>query len=121
MSGCSSRIRPEALHRIQLTDDGDLKVSSKVWGSTKEEEVEITEQVAEERLAWRADGAIPYRGVVTMHSLDENLTRLLVTLEFEPQGLVARLGPDSGRSSAQSTPMSNGSRLSSRRAATKTR
>ena len=83
---------PEALHRIQLTDDGDLKVSSKVWGSTKEEEVEITEQVAEERLAWRADGAIPYRGVVTMHSLDENLTRLLVTLEFEPQGLVARLG-----------------------------
>jgi uncharacterized membrane protein len=83
---------PESLHRIQSTEDGAFKVSSKVWGSTKEEEVEITEQIAEERLAWRAYGAIPYRGVVTFHSLDENLTRLLVTLEFEPQGLLARLG-----------------------------
>ena len=44
---------PESLHRIQWTEDGGLKVSAKVWGSTKEEEVEITDQVAEERLAWR--------------------------------------------------------------------
>ena len=83
---------PSSLHRIQSTDDGTLTVSAKVWGSSKDEEAEITEQVEPERLAWRADGAIPYRGVVSLHALDENLTRLLVTLEFEPQGLLARVG-----------------------------
>jgi uncharacterized membrane protein len=83
---------PPSLHRIQGSDDGTLKVSHKMWGTTREEEVEIVEQVAEERLAWRASGAIPYRGVASFHSLDENLTRLLVTLEFEPQGLLQRLG-----------------------------
>ena len=108
---------PESLHRIQSTEDGALKVSAKIWGSTKEEEVEITDQLDEERLAWRAYGAIPYRGVVTFHSLDENLTRLLVTLEFEPQGLLARLGAAVRRSTEASKRTSSGSRLTSKRVA----
>ncbi|MFI6793780.1 SRPBCC family protein [Nonomuraea sp. NPDC050383] len=61
--------------------------SHRVWKSS------IQEQVPEDRIIWRSEGAKGYvDGAVTFHELTPNLTRVLVILEYHPQGLFERTG-----------------------------
>ncbi|MFF6781777.1 SRPBCC family protein [Streptomyces sp. NPDC012510] len=53
----------------------------------------ITEQVPDERLVWTSEGEkATTRGVVTFHPLGENLTKVLLVLEYFPKGVVERVG-----------------------------
>ncbi|MGW3728871.1 SRPBCC family protein [Streptomyces sp. NPDC000851] len=61
--------------------------ASRTWTGT------ITEQVPDERIAWTSEGAkATTRGVVTFHPLAENLTKVLLVLEYFPKGVVERTG-----------------------------
>ncbi len=59
---------------------------SKIGPSKREWTAEITEQVPDERIAWKSTGGLQMKGVVTFHSLDEDLTRVLVQMEYTPHG-----------------------------------
>ncbi|MQY35426.1 hypothetical protein SRB17_34040 [Streptomyces sp. RB17] len=53
----------------------------------------ITEQVPDERIAWTSEGEkATTKGVVTFHPLGENLTKVLLVLEYFPKGVVERVG-----------------------------
>ena len=52
----------------------------------------ITEQVPDERIAWRSEGGLRLEGVVSFHSLDRDLTRVLVEMEYSPRGPVEHVG-----------------------------
>jgi uncharacterized membrane protein len=53
----------------------------------------ITEQVPDERIAWRSEGdKATTKGVVTFHPLGENLTKVLLVLEYFPKGVVEKVG-----------------------------
>ncbi|MER6530243.1 SRPBCC family protein [Streptomyces sp. NPDC001508] len=53
----------------------------------------ITEQVPGERIAWSTQGAKgAVKGVVTFHALTDNLTRVLMVLEYVPKGLFEKTG-----------------------------
>jgi uncharacterized membrane protein len=61
--------------------------SHRTWEST------ILEQVPSERIVWRSKGAKGHvDGAVTFHELTPDLTRILVVLEYHPQGLFERTG-----------------------------
>ena len=61
--------------------------SHRTWEST------IIEQVPFQRIVWRSKGAKGYvDGAVTFHELAPELTRILVVLEYHPQGLFERTG-----------------------------
>ena len=61
--------------------------SHRVWEST------IREQVPDGKVIWRSKGAKGWvDGAVTFHELAPNLTRLLVVLEYHPQGMFERTG-----------------------------
>ncbi|MFC9912284.1 SRPBCC family protein [Streptomyces sp. NPDC127197] len=61
--------------------------ASRTWTGT------ITEQVPDERIAWTSEAAKgTTRGVVTFHPLAENLTKVLLVLEYFPKGVVERAG-----------------------------
>ncbi|MFJ6519994.1 SRPBCC family protein [Streptomyces filamentosus] len=61
--------------------------SSRAWTGT------ITEQIPDERIAWSSEGAKgTTRGVVTFHPLGENLTKVLLVMEYHPKGLVEKTG-----------------------------
>jgi uncharacterized membrane protein len=54
---------------------------------------EIVDQVPNERIVWRSKGEKGYvDGAVTFHELTPDLTRMLVNLEYYPQGFVERTG-----------------------------
>ncbi|MEN3611008.1 SRPBCC family protein [Plantactinospora sp. ZYX-F-223] len=61
--------------------------SHRSWRST------VTEQVRDERIVWRSTGDKgSVDGAVTFHEIAPDLTRILLVLEYHPQGLVERTG-----------------------------
>ena len=61
--------------------------SHRVWEAT------IREQVPDDKIIWRSKGAKgQVDGAVTFHELAPNLTRILVVLEYHPQGMFERTG-----------------------------
>ncbi|WP_432041340.1 SRPBCC family protein [Streptomyces cadmiisoli] len=53
----------------------------------------IIEQVPDERIAWTSEGAKgTTKGVVTFHPLGENLTKVLLVLEYYPKGIIEKTG-----------------------------
>jgi uncharacterized membrane protein len=85
---------PQYMHRVKQVKQGEetkLTVGSKVWGFKREWEVEITDQEPNERIAWKTVGGTKNAGVVTFHELDENLTRVLVTLDWPPDGIMEKM------------------------------
>ena len=52
----------------------------------------ITEKHPDERIAWKNTTGAPNAGVVTFHRLADNKTRIMLQMEYEPQGVVENLG-----------------------------
>ncbi|WP_433538154.1 SRPBCC family protein [Micromonospora sp. CA-249363] len=67
-----------------------------IAGVKREFDAEITEQLPDERVAWRSTGGTQQAGVVTFHRLDESKTRVTLQLEFEPHGVVEQAGDKLG-------------------------
>ena len=52
----------------------------------------ITEQIPDDRIAWRARAGAANAGVVTFHRLGDGRTRIMLQLEYEPEGVVEKAG-----------------------------
>ena len=64
----------------------------KVAGVEREFDAQITEQHPDERVAWAATEGADNAGVVTFHRIDDTTTRLMLQLDFEPEGFVEAAG-----------------------------
>ena len=72
---------------VKVNWKAKVAFSHRTWQST------IVEQVPDERIAWRSEGPKgTVDGAVTFHGYGPNLTRVIVLLEYHPQGLVERTG-----------------------------
>jgi uncharacterized membrane protein len=81
---------PQFMHRvekIEQRDDTTLMWHENIWGVRRSWEADITEQKPCERIAWRSKEGPQSVGVATFHRLSDNLTRVYVNLDFQPQGL----------------------------------
>ncbi len=69
------------------TDDTTSDWQMKIFWSTRGWKATTTEQVPDERIAWTSEGGKgTTKGVVTFHELAENLTRVLLVIEYYPKG-----------------------------------
>ena len=82
----------EGVEKVIQLDDKRLHWVAEVAGTTREWDAEITEQRPDERIAWRNIDGATNAGVVTFHYLDENRSKIMLQLEFEPEGLVEKAG-----------------------------
>ncbi|SFC95428.1 Polyketide cyclase / dehydrase and lipid transport [Nocardioides terrae] len=84
MSGVESITQLDDTHNHWVTN---------IAGVTREFDTEVTEQHPDERVAWRStSGDSKHAGVVTFHRLDENKTRVMIQLDWEPTDLVEKIG-----------------------------
>jgi uncharacterized membrane protein len=86
---------PDFMHRVESVDQADdttLSVSMKVWGITRRFEAEIVEQRPDQRIEWNVSEGLAHTGVVTFHKLADRLTRIEVSLDFEPHGMLEKMG-----------------------------
>jgi uncharacterized membrane protein len=65
-------------------------------GQKREFDAEITEQHPDERIAWKSTDGTTHAGVVTFHRLDAAKTRLMLQMDFEPEGIVEQAGDKLG-------------------------
>ena len=85
---------PKFMHRLTSAsqeDETHVAFKTKVWGKTKEFKAEITEQRPDERIEWRVVDGVSHTGVVTFHELAPRLTRVEVSLDFEPGSLLEKM------------------------------
>ncbi|MGW7068926.1 SRPBCC family protein [Streptomyces sp. NPDC054855] len=74
-------------------DDTTTDWQAKIFWSNRSWKAQTTEQVADDRIAWTSEGAKgTTKGVVSFHSLAENLTRVLLVIEYYPKGLFEKTG-----------------------------
>jgi uncharacterized membrane protein len=84
---------PKFMHRLTSAsqeDETHVAFKTKVWGKTKEFKAEIVEQRPDERIEWRVVDGVSHTGVVTFHELAPRLTRVEVSLDFEPGSLLEK-------------------------------
>ncbi|MGW3737828.1 SRPBCC family protein [Streptomyces sp. NPDC005148] len=78
---------------VEKTDDTSSNWKVKVAKSTRSWKANVTEQIPDERITWTTEGAKgTVKGVVTFHRLTDNLTRVLLVLEYFPKGLFEKTG-----------------------------
>jgi hypothetical protein len=83
------------VENVEANKNEENKTSWKaqVFWSHRTWEATVIEQVPDERIIWRSKGQKGHvDGTVTFHELAPNLTRILLVLEYHPQGLFERTG-----------------------------
>ena len=81
------------VERITQLDDTHTHWVTNIDGVKREFDAEITEQHPEERIAWTSTGGeAKQAGVVTFHRLDEAKTRVMLQMDYEPEGVAEKIG-----------------------------
>ena len=87
---------------VKQIDDTHLHWHAEIWGKDKEWDSEITEQVPDQKIAWRStSGDAPNSGVVRFEPVAPDRTRVRLTMEYQPQGVVENVGDKLGVLSAR--------------------
>jgi uncharacterized membrane protein len=74
-------------------DEAKLTFKAQVFWSHRTWEAKVIEQVPNERIIWKSKGEKGHvDGAVTFHELAPSLTRILVVLEYYPQGFFEKTG-----------------------------
>jgi uncharacterized membrane protein len=82
----------KGVEEVRQLDDTHLHWVAELGGSRHEWDAEITEQHPDERVAWRNTDGKDNAGVVTFHRLDDERTRVMVQMDFVPEGIKEKLG-----------------------------
>jgi uncharacterized membrane protein len=82
----------EGVEAVKQLDERRLHWRANVGGRTEEWDAVITEQHPDERIAWKNTTGASNAGVVTFHRLSDATTRVMLQLEYDPQGVVENVG-----------------------------
>ena len=82
----------ETVEQVKQVNDTHLRWRAVVAGKTKEWDAEITEQIPDQRIAWRSTSGVKNSGVVTFEKVAQNKTRVRLQMTYEPESLDESVG-----------------------------
>jgi len=82
----------KGVEEIRQLDDRHLHWVAELGGTRHEWDAEITEQQPDERVAWRNTDGKDNAGVVTFHKLSDTSSRVMVQIDFVPEGIKEKVG-----------------------------
>jgi uncharacterized membrane protein len=82
----------EGVARVRQLGDRQLHLAREDRRQDKTWDADITEQIPDDRIAWRARSGAANAGVVTFHRITDGRTRIMLQLEYEPEGIVEKAG-----------------------------
>jgi uncharacterized membrane protein len=82
----------DSVQEVRQLDDTHLHWKASVAGKMKEWDAEITEQIPDQRIAWRSTGGPRNSGVVTFHRVSDSKTRVVLHMDYEPESAAEKLG-----------------------------
>ena len=86
----------EGVDEIRQLDERRMHWTASFGGTQHEWDAEITEQAPDERVAWKNIGGKENAGAVTFHQLDDSRTRVMVQMDWAPEGIKEKLGASLG-------------------------
>jgi uncharacterized membrane protein len=91
----------EGVREVRQLDDTHLHWRAEIAGKEEEWDAVITEQIPDDRIAWRSTSGAQNAGVVTFHRLSDSQTRIMLQMEYDPKGFVENVGDAVGIVSAR--------------------
>ena len=104
----------DGVEEVRQLDDTRLHWVAEFAGSRHEWDAVITEQHSDERVAWRNTNGKDNAGVVTFHRLDDQAARVMVQMDFVPEGVKEQINDALGALGWRVKPISSASKRSSR-------
>ena len=87
----------DGVEEVKQIDDTHLHWVASIDGKREEWDAVITEQIPDDRIAWKATSGKDNAGVVTFHRLDDNRTKITLQLDWDSKGIVEALGAALGQ------------------------
>ncbi|MEV0965957.1 SRPBCC family protein [Streptomyces sp. NPDC049910] len=86
----------DGVERVDQLSDSLTRWTTSIGGVERQFEAKITEQIPDERVAWTTVEGERQAGVVTFHRLSDGRTKVMLQLDFDPQGLAEKVGDKLG-------------------------
>ncbi len=81
-----------SVQEVRQVDDTHLHWRAVVAGKEKEWDAEITEQVPDQRIAWRSTGGVRNSGAVSFEPIGANRTRVRLHMDYDPETAGEKVG-----------------------------
>ncbi|KPM56092.1 cyclase [Frankia sp. R43] len=83
----------KGVEAVETKSETEQNWRVKVFKSRRSWQAKVTEQVPDRRIAWTSEGAKgSVKGAVTFHPLADDLTRVLLAMEYYPSGFMEKTG-----------------------------
>lgn len=82
----------EGVESVEQITDTKLHWRAEIANNEQEWDAEITEQTPDQRIAWKSTTGATNAGVVSFHRIDDNTTRVMLQIEYEPEGFIENIG-----------------------------
>jgi len=82
----------EGVEKVEQLDDTTLRWTANIAGQERTWKARITEQNPDERIAWTSIDGARNAGVVTFHRLDDEMSRVTLQMDVDPDGPVDNIG-----------------------------
>lgn len=86
----------EGIEQVTQLDNTHLHWKANIAGKIKEWNAIITEQHPDERIAWKSTDGAKNAGVITFHRLSDQKSKIMLQLDYEPEGAVENVGDAMG-------------------------
>ena len=93
----------EGVKEVNQLDDTHLRWKAQIGGKDKQWNAVITEQRPDERIAWKSTDGAKNAGVVTFHRLSDQKSKVMLQMDYEPEGTVENVGDAVGAVSMRVT------------------
>jgi uncharacterized membrane protein len=86
----------ENIESVEQQDETGLHWVAKIAGTTVEWDAEISEQVPDKRIVWYGANGPMRNGMVSFNPINDDITRVTLRIDYEPEGLVEQAGDKLG-------------------------
>ena len=82
----------EGVEEVRQLDDTHLHWKASIAGKDEEWDAVITDQVPDQRVAWRSTSGAENSGAITFTPVGSDKTRVTAVIGYEPEGIVEKAG-----------------------------
>jgi uncharacterized membrane protein len=82
----------EGVEQVRQLDDSTMHWVAQIAGQRREWDAKVTLQVPDQRVEWSSTSGERNAGAVTFQQIDPELTRVVLQLDYEPDGALEKGG-----------------------------
>lgn len=86
----------EGVKSVQQMDNKRLHWTAEVAGKEKQWDAVITDQVPDQKIAWKSTSGAQNDGIVTFQPLGADKTRVNLQIDYDPEGIIEETGDKLG-------------------------